>query len=71
MAIFLDTFSFKEYISSTVRFINWLFSLLDLSLFNVLYWLDLCYSRDNYYVQYRGANWEIVRLSKPSFTDVQ
>ena len=46
MAIFLDTFSFKEYISSTVQFINWLFSLLDLSLFNVLYWLDLCYSRD-------------------------
>ena len=46
MAIFLDTFSFKEYISSTVQFINWLFSLLDLSLFNVLYWLDLCDSRD-------------------------
>ena len=46
MAIFLDTFSFKEYISSTVQFINWLFSLLDLSPFNVLYWLDLCYSRD-------------------------
>ena len=42
MAIFLDTFSFKEYISSTVQFINWLFSLLDLSPFNVLYWLDLC-----------------------------
>ena len=46
MAIFLDTFSFKEYISSTVQFINWLFSLLDLSPFNVLYWLDFCYSRD-------------------------
>ena len=46
MAIFLDTFSFKEYISSTVQFINWLFSLLDLSPFNVLYWLDLCDSRD-------------------------